>query len=159
MLDHEVHLIHSVELYGDHPLSEGRSLRASRPNRLCAQAQSVDDTPFRTPACRAYTRWVFYKLYGRPKVHHLIYPTRCSVFTYCPLQNSFNTSIWNLHLSTSLWVIRGRKTVSNTVLKHDFCKLIIAKVCTAITNDGTGSSKTSKEGFQEFHNNSGIVGG
>ncbi|GKA63488.1 hypothetical protein Tco_0763094 [Tanacetum coccineum] len=46
------------------------------PNRLCARARSVDDMPFRTRACMGYTRWVFCKRYGRPKVRHLIYPTK-----------------------------------------------------------------------------------
>nr|GFA81131.1 reverse transcriptase domain-containing protein [Tanacetum cinerariifolium] len=36
-LDHEVHLVHSVKLYDDHPLSKGHNCNASRPNRLCAQ--------------------------------------------------------------------------------------------------------------------------
>nr|GEX23046.1 hypothetical protein [Tanacetum cinerariifolium] len=58
-----------------------------------------------------------------------------------------------------LWVIRGSQTVSDTILKHVLCKLVIAKVPTAITNDGIGSSKPSKERFQEFSNNSGVVGG
>nr|GFA69260.1 hypothetical protein [Tanacetum cinerariifolium] len=39
--------------------SEGQSLHASRPNRLCAQAQSADDMPFCKQACKEYTRWVF----------------------------------------------------------------------------------------------------
>nr|GEU99123.1 hypothetical protein [Tanacetum cinerariifolium] len=108
-LDHEVHSIHWVELYGDHPRSEGQSLHASRPSKLCAQAQSVDDMPFHT---RAYTK-----------------------------------------------VICGSKTVSDTVLKHDLCELVIVKVRTVITNDSTGSSKPSKERFREFANNSGVVGG
>ncbi|GKF10987.1 hypothetical protein Tco_0048913 [Tanacetum coccineum] len=54
--DHEVHLVHLVELYGDHLRSQGQSLHASRPSRLCARAQSVDDMPFRTRACMGYTR-------------------------------------------------------------------------------------------------------
>ncbi|GJY82548.1 hypothetical protein Tco_0495924 [Tanacetum coccineum] len=61
---------------GDHPWSKGQSLHASRPSRLCARARSVDDMPFRTRACMGYTRWVFCKRYGRPKVHHLVYPTK-----------------------------------------------------------------------------------
>nr|GFB87694.1 hypothetical protein [Tanacetum cinerariifolium] len=48
--------------------------------------------------------------------------------------------------------------VSDTVLKHDLCKLVIAEVRTVITNDGMGSSKHSKERFQKFANNSGVIG-
>nr|GFB48160.1 hypothetical protein [Tanacetum cinerariifolium] len=99
----------------DHPQSEGQNLDALKPCKLCAQARSVDDIPFRT---RAY-----------------------------------------FHLLTSLRVIRGSMTVSDTVLKHDICELVIAEVRTEITNDGTGSSKTSKERFKEFANNSGVVSG
>nr|GEX90114.1 hypothetical protein [Tanacetum cinerariifolium] len=51
------------------------------------------------------------------------------------------------------------ETVSDTVLKHDLCELVIAEVRTAITNDGTRSSKPSKERFQEFANNSSVVYG
>nr|GFA75783.1 hypothetical protein [Tanacetum cinerariifolium] len=43
-----------------------QSLHASRPSRLCAQAQSIDDMPFRKQAYTEYTRWVFCKLYERP---------------------------------------------------------------------------------------------
>nr|GEY37060.1 reverse transcriptase domain-containing protein [Tanacetum cinerariifolium] len=51
------------------------------------------------------------------------------------------------------------KTLSDTVLKHDLCELVIVEVRTAITNDGTGCSKPSKERFQKFANNSGVIGG
>nr|GEU81195.1 hypothetical protein [Tanacetum cinerariifolium]GEY60004.1 hypothetical protein [Tanacetum cinerariifolium] len=37
--------------------SEGQSLHASRPSRLCAQAQSVDDMPSCKQAYTEYTRW------------------------------------------------------------------------------------------------------
>ncbi|GJY35847.1 hypothetical protein Tco_0421225 [Tanacetum coccineum] len=56
-------------------------------------------------------------------------------------------------------MIRGRKTVSNTILKHELCKLVIAKASTAITNNSTRSSKSGKERFQEFYDNSSIVSG
>ncbi|GJR64163.1 hypothetical protein Tco_0010228 [Tanacetum coccineum] len=46
------------------------------PSRLCARAQLVDDMPFRTRACMEYTRWVFCKRYGMPKVRHLVYSTK-----------------------------------------------------------------------------------
>nr|GEZ19647.1 hypothetical protein [Tanacetum cinerariifolium] len=66
---------------------------------------------------------------------------------------------FNFHLPTSLRVMCGSKTVSDTILKHDLCDLVIEEVRTAITNDGTGSSKPSKERFQNFANNLGVVGG
>nr|GEU93436.1 hypothetical protein [Tanacetum cinerariifolium] len=56
-------------------------------------------------------------------------------------------------------MIRGSKTVSDTVLKHDLCELVIAEVRFAITNDGMEGSKPSKERFQEFAKNSGVIGG
>nr|GEU61030.1 hypothetical protein [Tanacetum cinerariifolium] len=40
-------------------LSEGQSLHASRPSKLCARARSVDDMPYRTQASKEYIRWVF----------------------------------------------------------------------------------------------------
>ncbi|GKD55882.1 hypothetical protein Tco_1289269, partial [Tanacetum coccineum] len=103
--DHEVHLVHLVELYGDYPRSQGQSLHASRPSRLCARARSVDDMPFRTRACMGCTRWVFCKLYGRPKERHLVYPTKM----HGPFKNSFQATIGYLNLPTCLWVIRGRE--------------------------------------------------
>ncbi|GJZ28421.1 putative ribonuclease H-like domain-containing protein [Tanacetum coccineum] len=56
-------------------------------------------------------------------------------------------------------MIRSRKPVSNSILKHDLCKLVIAKVSIAITNNSTRSSKSGKERFQEFYDNLGIVSG
>nr|GFB13396.1 reverse transcriptase domain-containing protein [Tanacetum cinerariifolium] len=58
-LDHKVHLTHSVELFGDRQQSEGHNFNALRPNKLCAQARSVDDMPFRTQDYTEYTRWVY----------------------------------------------------------------------------------------------------
>nr|GEU89184.1 hypothetical protein [Tanacetum cinerariifolium] len=55
-------------------------------------------------------------------------------------------------------MIRGSKTVNDIVLKHDLCELVIAEIRTVITNDDTRGSKPSKERFQEFTNNSGIIG-
>ncbi|GKC71149.1 hypothetical protein Tco_1117032, partial [Tanacetum coccineum] len=51
-LDPEVYLIHSFELFGDHP-------QFSRPSRLCARVQWGDDTLYRTRAYKEYTRYVF----------------------------------------------------------------------------------------------------
>ncbi|GJZ48624.1 hypothetical protein Tco_0602456 [Tanacetum coccineum] len=53
-----------------------QSLYVLRPSKLCARAQSEDDMPSRTLACMEYTRWVFCKLCGRPKVRHLVYLTK-----------------------------------------------------------------------------------
>ncbi|GJW36030.1 hypothetical protein Tco_0058950 [Tanacetum coccineum] len=88
---------------------------------LCARARSVDDMPFRTRACMGYTRWVFCKPCGRPKV------------------------------------IRGGETVSNSIFKHDLCKLIIAKMGFANTYDSTEGTESGEERFKKFANNSGIV--
>nr|GEY76313.1 hypothetical protein [Tanacetum cinerariifolium] len=41
---------------------------------------------------------------------------------------------------------------------HDLYELLIAEVRNVITNDGTWSSKSGKERFQEFANNSSVVG-
>ncbi|GJU29523.1 hypothetical protein Tco_1173112 [Tanacetum coccineum] len=56
--DHEVHLIHSLELFSDHPRSQGHNCNALRPNRPYAQARWEDDKPFRTPTCKECIRWV-----------------------------------------------------------------------------------------------------
>nr|GEW74794.1 hypothetical protein [Tanacetum cinerariifolium] len=146
-LDHEVHLVYRVELYGDHPQSEGQSLHASRPNRLCAQAQSVDDMPFRKQVCTEYTRCVYYKLCGRPSERHLACMTRRHGSRPLSFLIFFLNHGLILPPPTCLRMIRDSKTVSDTVLKHDLCKLVIAEVRTAITNDGTGGSKSSKERF------------
>ncbi|GJS71310.1 hypothetical protein Tco_0704151 [Tanacetum coccineum] len=41
--------------------------------------------------------------------------------------NSFQTTVRDFNLPACLGVIRGSKTVSDTVLKHDLCELVIAK--------------------------------
>nr|GEV18290.1 reverse transcriptase domain-containing protein [Tanacetum cinerariifolium] len=55
---------------------EDQSLHVSGPSRLCVQAQSGDDMPFRKQACTEYTRWVFCKVFGRPRERHLACLTR-----------------------------------------------------------------------------------
>nr|GFA07995.1 reverse transcriptase domain-containing protein [Tanacetum cinerariifolium] len=45
--------------------------------------------------------------------------------------------IGDFYLATSLRVIRGSNTVSDTVLKHDLCELVIAEV-RIVTNESTG---------------------
>nr|GEZ53606.1 hypothetical protein [Tanacetum cinerariifolium] len=62
--------------------------------------------------------------------------------------SSFQATIGYLNLPTSLWVICGGETVSNSVFAHDLCKLIIAKMSTAITDD---SSRGTKSGQNEEH--------
>nr|GFB16620.1 hypothetical protein [Tanacetum cinerariifolium] len=47
-------------------------------------------------------------------------------------------------------MIRGSKMVSDTVLKHDLCKLFIVEVRTAITNDGTGVPNLKKRDFKNL---------
>nr|GEW02509.1 reverse transcriptase domain-containing protein [Tanacetum cinerariifolium] len=45
------HKISKNEIEVDKAKSEGHNCNASGPSRLCAQARSVDDMPFRTRAC------------------------------------------------------------------------------------------------------------
>nr|GEX72025.1 hypothetical protein [Tanacetum cinerariifolium] len=59
---------------------EDQSLHVLRPIRLCAQAQSGDDTPFHKQAFTEYTQLVFCKLFGKPSERHLAYPTRMHGF-------------------------------------------------------------------------------
>nr|GEX95180.1 hypothetical protein [Tanacetum cinerariifolium] len=61
---------------GQPSLFEDQSFHVSGPNRLCAAAQSGDDTPFHKQACTEYTKLVFCKLFGRPKERHLACPTK-----------------------------------------------------------------------------------
>nr|GFA67709.1 hypothetical protein [Tanacetum cinerariifolium] len=74
--DHEFHLAHSIEFFGDHPQQLGRSLLASRPNRLYARARSEDGMLFHTQVCKEYTRWVFCMLCGKPIMHHQVCPAK-----------------------------------------------------------------------------------
>nr|GEU98961.1 hypothetical protein [Tanacetum cinerariifolium] len=62
------------------PEFEDHSLHVLRPSRLCAQAQSGDETPFHKQACMEYTQLVFCKLFGRPRERHLACPTRMHDF-------------------------------------------------------------------------------
>nr|GEY91346.1 hypothetical protein [Tanacetum cinerariifolium] len=64
-----------------------------------------------------------------------------------------------LNLPTSLWVIRGGEMVSDSVFKHGFCKLVIAKMSIAITYDSSMGTKSGEERFKEFANSTGVVGG
>nr|GFA26859.1 hypothetical protein [Tanacetum cinerariifolium] len=47
-------------------------------------------------------------------------------------------------------MIHGSKTVSDTVLKHDLCELVIAEVRSAITNDGTGVPNLANRDFKNL---------
>nr|GEX80644.1 reverse transcriptase domain-containing protein [Tanacetum cinerariifolium] len=65
-------------MFGDQgkpSLFEDQSLHVLRPSRLCAQAQLGDDRPFHKQACMEYTQLVFCKLSGRPREHHITFPT------------------------------------------------------------------------------------
>ncbi|GKE45639.1 hypothetical protein Tco_1472923 [Tanacetum coccineum] len=131
-----------------------------RPSRLCARARSVDDMPFRTRACMGCTRWVFCKRYGRPRVHHLVYPTKRHGSRLWSFQEFVSSHDWIPQLAhLFVLVIRGGETVSNSVFKHDLCKLVIAKMGSAITYDSTRGTESGEERFKKFANNSGVVGG
>ncbi|GJS36046.1 hypothetical protein Tco_0534428 [Tanacetum coccineum] len=84
---------------------------------------------------------------------------RGAIFAHGPFKNSFQTTIGYLNLPTCLWVIRGGETMSDSVFKHDLCKLVIAKMGSAITYDCTRGTKSGEESFKKFANNSGIIGG
>ncbi|GJV22903.1 hypothetical protein Tco_1375598 [Tanacetum coccineum] len=84
---------------------------------------------------------------------------RGTIFAYGPFKNSFQTTIGYLNLSTCLWMIRGGETMSDSIFKHDLCKLVIAKMGSAITYDCTRGTKSGEESFKKFANNSGIIGG
>ncbi|GKD27382.1 hypothetical protein Tco_1233596 [Tanacetum coccineum] len=55
--------------------------------------------------------------------------------------------------------LSDQETMSDSIFKHDLCKLVIAKMCSTITDDGTGSTKSGKERFKKLANYSGVVGG
>ncbi|GKC21364.1 hypothetical protein Tco_1023514 [Tanacetum coccineum] len=59
----------------------------------------------------------------------------------------------------NLGVIRGGETVSNSIFKLDLCKLVIAKMGSAITYDSTRGTESGEERFKKFANNSGVIGG
>ncbi|GJV36223.1 hypothetical protein Tco_1408700 [Tanacetum coccineum] len=55
-------------------------------------------------------------------------------------------------------VITRGEDYEDSIFKHDLCKLVIAKMCSTITDDGTGSTKSGKERFKNFANYSGVIG-
>nr|GEX38251.1 hypothetical protein [Tanacetum cinerariifolium] len=56
------------------------------PSRLCAQAQSGDDTPFHKQACMEYIQLVFCKLFEKPRERHLACPTKMHGFRLLSFQ-------------------------------------------------------------------------
>nr|GEZ44768.1 hypothetical protein [Tanacetum cinerariifolium] len=154
-----VDVVEKAAEIGEVVLQLDRSLLTLGPNRLCARVPSKDDTPFHTQACKEYTRWMFYKLRGRPIVHHLVYLTRKLGFDLWSFQEFFSNHDWIPQLPTSLWMIRGGETMGNAVFTHDLCKLVIAKMSTAITYDSSRGTKSGEERFKELVNNSSVIGG
>ncbi|GKA46069.1 hypothetical protein Tco_0738865 [Tanacetum coccineum] len=131
-------------------------------SRLCARASNlVDDMHFHTRACKGrYTPMVFCKLFGRPKSAHLVCRPQRQGSRHGPFKNSFQATIGYLNLPTCLWVIRGGETMSDSVFKHDLCKLVIAKMGSAITYDSTrGTESGDGLDLRNLQNNSSVVGG
>nr|GEV30979.1 copia protein [Tanacetum cinerariifolium] len=54
---------------------------------------------------------------------------------------------------------RNAKTVINSVFTHDLFELVIAKMSTAITYDSSRGTKSGKERFEKFANNTGLIDG
>ncbi|GJY43455.1 hypothetical protein Tco_0431668 [Tanacetum coccineum] len=129
------------------------------PSKLCAPTQSADDMPCPyTNACTEYTRWCFCMLYWKARERHPGLSDQEARFSPTVLSRLlFNHD--SIFTATCLGVIRGGETMSDSIFKHDLCKLVIAKMCSTITDDGTGSTKSGKERFKKFANYSGVVGG
>ncbi|GJY64516.1 hypothetical protein Tco_0465976 [Tanacetum coccineum] len=79
---------------------------------------------------------------------------RGTIFAHGPFKNSFQATIGYLNLPTSLWVIHGGETMSDSIFKHDLCKLVIAKMGSAITYDCRGAPYLGEERFKKFANKS-----
>ncbi|GKE71471.1 hypothetical protein Tco_1529543, partial [Tanacetum coccineum] len=47
-------------------------------------------------------------------------------------------------------MIRGGETMSDSVFKHDLCKLVIAKMGSAITYDSTRGTESGEERFKKL---------
>nr|GEX81685.1 hypothetical protein [Tanacetum cinerariifolium] len=92
---------------------KGHSLHASRPNRLCAQAQSGDDMPFRKQACTEYTRWVFYSGPIESGVKHLLSSV---VWAMMSLDGSIVESLENVNGFLAMY------TPSDDLIRIDFKK-------------------------------------
>ncbi|GJY67146.1 hypothetical protein Tco_0469384 [Tanacetum coccineum] len=101
---------------------------------------------------------------GRPEDYvvcrHQFVRPRGTVFPHGSFKNSFQTTIGYLNLPTCLWVIRGGETMSDSVFKHDLCKLVIAKMGSAITYDCTrGTKSRQKRVLRNFGTSRAIIGG
>ncbi|GJR57297.1 hypothetical protein Tco_0097203 [Tanacetum coccineum] len=55
----------------------------------------------------------------------------------------------NFHLPF-LGVLSVDEHEVNSIFKHALAKLVIAKMCSTITDDGTGAPKSGKEGFENL---------
>lgn len=65
---------------------------------------------------------------------------------------------WTLKLTASLRMISSRKTMCDTIFKHNFSNLVITEMGPTITYNSTRCTKSGKETFEKF-NNSGVIGG
>ncbi|GJX98160.1 hypothetical protein Tco_0355179 [Tanacetum coccineum] len=89
------------------------------------------------------------RMEGLKSVIQFVRP-RGMIFAHGPFKNSFQTTIGYLNLPTCLWVVCGGETMSDSVFKHDLCKLVIAKMGSAITYDCTRGTKSGEESFKKF---------
>ncbi|GJY46345.1 hypothetical protein Tco_0435408 [Tanacetum coccineum] len=89
------------------------------PSKLCARAQSEDDMPSRTLTYMEYTRWVFCKLCGKPKVRHLIYPTKRHDFRPRSFPESFSNHSIGLPNCPLVCDDTRWRDVSDSRIKHD----------------------------------------
>ncbi|GJU04304.1 hypothetical protein Tco_1114642 [Tanacetum coccineum] len=78
---------------------------------------------YHTQACTECTRWVFCKLYGRPRERHPVCPTKRHDFRLRSFRILFKPDWDYLNLPTCLWVICGGETMSDSIFKHDLCKI------------------------------------
>ena len=73
-------------------------------------------------------------------------------------QDSFQLSIWYLHLPTSLWMIRGCNLISDSIIGQLILKLLVVKVFASITYDCLRCPKPCKYILpQELHKHFGII--
>ncbi|GKB71762.1 hypothetical protein Tco_0933174 [Tanacetum coccineum] len=108
-------------------------------------------------ACTECARWVFCSCTEGPESVFQFVPTQEFDFATV-FKDFFLTTIRFIQLATCFVVIRGGETMGNSIFKHDLCELVIAKMCSMITDDGTRGTKSGKESFKKFANYSGVVG-
>ncbi|GJT98032.1 reverse transcriptase domain-containing protein [Tanacetum coccineum] len=94
------------------------------PSKLCARAQPVDDMPSRTLTYMECTRWVFCKLYGRPRERHPVYPTKRHGFRPRSFQEFFSNHDWipqlvHLFVDCNTPKIGSQRNVFPGALLHD----------------------------------------